>query len=124
MQAVQANSLAPTAPKSPGKSSIFVFLLILISGILAVFYFGSVEVHQANHHLLYDCFDLSPDHAKLTKQLKKNKLNIIYGKKEQGLFQFVENFGNQLVLQGRTVFTINFGKEDDLFNQVAKSARA
>jgi len=103
MQAVGVSALPPPS-KSSKCNSLIVILLLIFAAIIAIFYFGATEVHEGNKHLLYDCFDQSPDHAKLLRQLKKSKLSILYGRKEEGLFNFVEHFGNQLSLAEHTVF--------------------
>jgi hypothetical protein len=121
MQAVAATSLPP--PPSKAKAGWILLLLVLLAAVLSVFYFGGADVHEGNQHLLYDCFDLSPDHAKLLRQLKKSRLSILRGKKEDGLFQFAEHFANQLVLTSRTVFLEDVDKENYVVYQLAKSAR-
>jgi hypothetical protein len=108
MQAVGATSLPP--PSESKRGSFWLIILLLLAGIASVFYFGSVDVHEGNQHLLYDSFDLSPEHAKLLKQLRKSRLSILRGRKEDGLFQFADHFSNQLLLTGRTVFLENVGQ--------------
>jgi len=103
MQSVGSTSPPPLSP-SKGKSLFLLILIALICVIISLLYFGSTDVHDGSKHLLYDAFDLSPPHATLLKQLKKSKLSILWGRKEEGLFQFAEHFGNQLVLDGRAVF--------------------
>lgn len=122
MQAAAANSIPPPEG-TKHKSGWILLLLVLLSAVFAVFYFGSTDVHEENQHLLYDVFDVSPPHAKLLKQLKKSKLSILRGRKEDGLFQFAEHFGNKLVLDGRTVFLEKVGEENYVIYQLAKSAR-
>lgn len=85
MQAAASTSLPP--PEGiKRKSSWILLLLVLLGAVFIIFYFGSTEVHEGNQHLLYDVFDVSPPHAKLLKQLKKSKLSILRGHKEDGLF--------------------------------------
>jgi hypothetical protein len=92
--------------------------------IISLLYFGSTDVHDGSKHLLYDAFDISPPDANLLKQLIKSKLSILWGRKEEGLFQFAGHFGNQLVLDGRAVFLEQVGKDNYEVYQLAKSARA
>jgi hypothetical protein len=122
MQAVGVSALPP--PSKASKCNILYFILLFIlAAFISIFYFGATEVHEGNKHLLYDCFDLSPDHAKLLRQLKKNKLSILYGRKEEGLFNFVEHFGNQLSLAGHTVFVEDFGKENYEAYKIAQALK-
>lgn len=108
MQAAAATSVPP--PESTkSKAGWILLLLVLLGVVFAIFYFGSTDVHEGNQHLLYDVFDVSPPHAKLLKQLKKSKLSILRGRKEDGLFQFAEHFGNKLVLDDQTVFLEKVG---------------
>ena len=122
MLAFGATSQPPPSP-SKAKSIFPLILIAILFAIISIFYFGSTDVHEGNKHLIHDVFEVSPRHAKLLKQLKKSKLSILWGRKEDGLFQFAEHFGNQLVLDGRTVFLESIGKENYQVYQLAKSAR-
>ena len=99
---------------------------MIVAGLiifLLVFFYGSEHVHTDQNHNLYDSFDLSPDHAQLLSKLSKNKLSILYGRKEAGLFQFAEHYANNLSLAGHNVFIEDITKKNFKMYKIARAAR-
>lgn len=105
-------TVEPGAPQSSpaGKSKLkkivlVFFFLILIGGVaFGIWFFGSPKPHQETKHQLYSAFDASAPHKKLSTSITKAKLSLLVGKKEDGLFNFVEHYANILSKKGRTIY--------------------
>lgn len=84
------------------------YLLFFLGIVFAIWYFGSPQPHQEVKHQLFNTFDNSAPHKKLLTGIGKAKVSLLVGKKEDGLFQFVEHYANSLSKMGRTVYVSEY----------------
>lgn len=107
MLTVQSAAQAPPPTKKSKLSKLgllLAFLIVIGAFAFAVWHFGSPQSHQVTTHLLYATFDASAPHKKLLTGISKAKLSLLVGKKEDGLFNFVEHYANSLTGKGRTIY--------------------
>jgi hypothetical protein len=105
------------------KKTVYIGLLIFAAIILMAVGFGSQDLHEDTNHYLYDCFNVSPEHAALIRSLEKSKLSIVYGRREEGLFHFAEHYANELSIIDQNVFVEDITKTHYRLYRVADTVK-